>query len=134
MKSSMIWAVALGLLALAAMAAGPPSPFTGHWEGTDPVDGSSVAVSIGGGGEPSVTLVDDDATVACDNGGHATVRGVGDVNGDTLFVEEFTVRCADGTDPFPVSATFTYEPDTGTLTDDTQCDDDACVVYERPGR
>lgn len=134
MRSSIIWTVAVGLFALAAVAAGPPHPFTGHWEGTDPVDGSSIAVSIGGGPEPSVTLRDDDATMACETGGRAIVRGAGLVEGDTLFVEAFTVRCADGTPPFTVTATFTHDPVTGTLTDDLQCTDTDCIVYERPGR
>lgn len=126
--------VCTALLAFALLGAGPPDPFSGAWEGTDVVDESSLRLSLGGGGETrSVSLFDDDATVACDTGGPATARGTGVIDGNDLVVDEFVIRCADGTPTFVVEASFTYDPSTDTLIDNVDCTATECTVYTRPG-
>lgn len=120
---------------LALGAAGPPDPFKGRWVGTDPVDGSTQQVSFGGTGDTrNVQVHDDDATVACEGGGSATIRATGTVTvpGEELFVEGATIKCPNGEDVEDVNITFTFDPDTGELTDDITCDEGECITYTRP--
>lgn len=98
------------------------------------MDDSTQQVTFGGSGDTrEVTLTDDNATVACETGGQATARGTGTVDGNEIEAV-LTLRCADGTPPLTATVTFTYDPDSDTLTDDTTCDGDDCIVYHRPGQ
>ncbi len=68
-RASLITVVALlGLLvaAPAVQAAPPTSPFSGHWEATDPLDGSNLDAFIFGGERAQILYTDDVATEACE--------------------------------------------------------------------
>jgi hypothetical protein len=58
----------LGLLvAVPAVQAAPPaSAFSGHWEGTDPIDGSNLDAFISSGNHAQILYTDDEATDACE--------------------------------------------------------------------
>jgi hypothetical protein len=57
----------LVLTAPAVQAAPPTSPFSGHWEATDPLDGSNLDAVIFGGSHPQILYTDDAATGACED-------------------------------------------------------------------
>ena len=68
-RASLVTVVALLglLLAVPAVQAAPASsPFSGHWEGTDPIDGSNLDAVISGGNRPQILYTDDQATQACE--------------------------------------------------------------------
>lgn len=92
--------------------------FRGTWTGTDS-DGSSVTVTIHGGGQAgrhSAVLFDDAATLC--GGDPATAQGSGTVDGDTMYVS-WTATCRPGGNPFRgrIPFTFEYDPGADTLTD-----------------
>ena len=88
--------VVLLLLASAPIAlAVPSSAFSGHWEGTDPGDGSNLAVSISGETNVRLVYTDDDATTACaDASSRAFVALlIGTVNGSDLQSTFRVAKC-----------------------------------------
>ena len=58
----------IGLLVAAptVQAAPPTSPFSGHWEGPDPIDASNLDAFISGGSHAQILYTDDEATEACE--------------------------------------------------------------------
>jgi hypothetical protein len=125
-------ALALASLVIAIGTVGGPvasastsyDPFRGSWTSKDSGDGSDQTLSIqgsGAAGRHSVFLHDTVATRAC-GGGPANVTGSGTVDGATL-TWFFTVTCPAGGRPPIIGRVgpgfFTYNPTSGTLTDDT---------------
>jgi len=95
--SLLIVVAALGLLVLAPVvqAAPPSSPFTGHWQGEDPGDGSTLDAYISGGDHVQIVYTDDEATVACEGASDQsfTSFATGTVDGDTLYSTMRWAKC-----------------------------------------
>jgi len=111
--------VIIALVFTLPAAAAPPDGFTGRWEGTDLVDGSTVILTIGGNpaGTRLIIVRDDSATVACPiTDGAFQGRGTGTVSGNVLTYSG-SGECVreDGSADF--SGTLVYDPSTNTLTD-----------------
>jgi hypothetical protein len=87
----------LGLLVRApAVQAGPPtSPLSGHWEATDPLDGSDLDAFISGGSHPQILYTDDEATGACGELSDQAFTSflTGTVDGDDLNSTMRWARC-----------------------------------------
>lgn len=100
-RASLITVLAmLGLLvtAPAVQAAGPTSPFSGHWEATDPIDGSNLDAFISGGDHVQILYTDDGATEACADSSDQAFTSflTGTIDGDELFSTMRWASC--GTD------------------------------------
>jgi hypothetical protein len=116
-----------------AIAAGPPSPFVGHWQATD-IDGSQLGLTIGGppSGPFQITLTDSYLSY-CD-GGPGLVRGSGTIlDGEPpSVVADLLVECLAIHRSMAYQLVFTYLQATDTLLSD---DGSAFrVVYRHPGQ
>lgn len=116
---------ALFTVACASASASPPG-FLGAWTSTDPVDGSTQRLGIGGGPGASahVQLFDNVASSCGEPYGSATGSGVGTIARDTLTVT-LKVTCHNGNFVEPTPVKYTLNPD-GTLTDSFE------AVWSRP--
>ena len=97
-RASLLTVLALlGMLvtAPAVQAAPPTSPFSGHWEATDPLDGSNLDAFISGGSHPQVLYTDDVATGACEGLSEQAFTSflTGTVAGDDLNSTMRWARC-----------------------------------------
>jgi hypothetical protein len=111
---SFLAALVLAATSLVATATAAGDPFTGAWTATDPFDGSSLRLQIGGAsasGIRPVTLTDGFAS-AC--GAPATAIGTGTVSGSTLTTV-VEIRC--GGELLAEGVTITYELAGDALTD-----------------
>jgi hypothetical protein len=99
--SLLLLPILLFLLAPVALAAPPPSPFAGHWEGTDPGDGSNLDVYISGGSQVQILYTDDNATQACDGAASASFTALltGTVSGTELLSSMRVAKCGNQTRP-----------------------------------
>ena len=89
MKRASLLAVvaALGLLVMApAVQAAQSSPFSGHWQGTDPGDRSTLDAFISGGNKVQITYTDDVATQACEGAADQSFTAflTGTIDGNVL--------------------------------------------------
>jgi hypothetical protein len=88
-RASLLFVVALlGLLVTApAVYAQPPtSPFSGHWEAIDPLDGSNLEVSIRGSNTVQMLYTDDGAPFTCGDPSNDFFTGflTASIDGDDL--------------------------------------------------
>ncbi len=95
--SLLILAALLGLLMVApsVQAAPPTSPFTGHWEAVDPLDGSDLDVYFFGGSPTQILYTDAGAPFTCGDPSNQFFTSflTGKIDGDTLSSTMHWARC-----------------------------------------
>ena len=93
LPSLVVVPVLLLVMVQAALAAAPSSPFTGHWSGPDPGDGSTLDAVISGAGHVRIAYSDDVASQACEGAESQAFSSMltGTVSGDEL---QSTMRSA----------------------------------------
>ena len=131
----------LALLAPAAQAEPPSSPFAGSWVGSDPMppdgDGSTVHLQITKGPSVSITFTDEFGSVCVNEGAFDTFfwsQLTGRVDGDVLGARFTAARCGSTNLGFLRGATVVYEYDDNGTTDpgdDTLFD--GSVLWHRDG-
>ena len=74
------------MAAPAVQASPATSPFSGHWAGTDPIDGSNLDAFISGGTHAQILYTDDVATQACEGSSDQSFTSflTGTIDGDDL--------------------------------------------------
>lgn len=100
-------------------------PFEGSWVAVDDFDGSNMTLEITrrSGHSFDVVLVDEGASICGwdpenpSPGFEATVTGTGGGGRNVLSGAYSTLVCADGSTLFGFRFSFTYDPDTDTLTE-----------------
>lgn len=105
------------------------NPFTGMWEGIDPLDGGLTQRSIACEGSKCSVLGADQRWTSCGSG-QGKLVGSGTVDGKVLSVPGFTLECAGGRS-LSVDTTFTYDPRNGTLTERTANPNIPEIVFHR---
>jgi hypothetical protein len=127
-RHSILLAVALLALLVAApsVQAAKVTPFVGAWTGNDPAppdgDGSTLYLTISGGGTVHLTFIDTFGTICGREGSPTDVfvsRLTGAVSGDTLNATFTSARCGRVFFDFLVGspATYLYDAATDTLSD-----------------
>ena len=83
---SVVTLLALLVAVPAVQAAPTTSPFSGHWEGTDPIDQSNLDAFIFGGTHTQILYTDDVATQACEGSSDPSFTSflTGTISGDDL--------------------------------------------------
>jgi len=128
----MLGLLGLLLLAPAAQAVPPTTPFTGTWIGQDPAppdgDGSTVHLVITGGSTARITFTDEFGSVCVNEGASETFFRsflTGKVNGDTLNARFKSAKCGTLVVGFLLGESFSWQySDNGTANpaDDTLWD------------
>ncbi len=95
-----LWLIVVALVALivtapAVLAAPPTSAFTGHWEATDPLDGSDLDAFIFAGVNAKILYTDEEATGACEGLSDQAFTSflTGTIDGDELNSTMRWARC-----------------------------------------
>ncbi len=116
--------LSLVLTAAPALAARPI--FTGGWTGNDPAppdgDGSTLFLTVSGGGTARITFIDKFGTVCVNEGARSTVfvsHLTGSVSGNVIEATFQSARCGSTVIEFLEGApvTYVYDPATDTLED-----------------
>jgi hypothetical protein len=114
------------------VAAGPPSPFIGHWQAID-VDGSDIRLAIAGPPEGPFQITWTESYISFCDGEAGIVRGTGFLNAEdpNLLEGDLVVECLISGQSLEFHQTFRYHANADTLS--TSYDGATMTVFTHPG-